>query len=72
MRIALIALPLVAVLLVCCANWWVIKSTEDKVLADINLLNGRSVVLVLGTSNKLRNGTINIAGKTFTVKQNGR
>jgi len=55
----LIALPLVAVLLICCANWWVIKSTEDKVLTDINLLKGRSVALVLGTSNKLRNGSAN-------------
>jgi len=55
----LIALPLVAVLLICCANWWVIKSTEDKVLTDINLLKGKSVALVLGTSNKLRNGSAN-------------
>jgi SanA protein len=53
------ALPLVALLLICCANWWVIKSTEDKVLTDIHLLNGRSVALVLGTSNKLRNGSAN-------------
>jgi len=53
------ALPLVALLLICCTNWWVIKSTEDKVLTDIHLLNGRSVALVLGTSNKLRNGSAN-------------
>lgn len=59
LRIALIALPLFALLLICCANWWVIKSTENKVLTDINLLNGRSVALVLGTSNKLRNGSAN-------------
>jgi SanA protein len=58
-RMVLIALPLVVVLLICFANWWVIKSTEDKVLTDINLLNGRSVALVLGTSNKLRNGSAN-------------
>jgi len=59
LRTMLIALPLLALLLICCANWWVIKSTEDKVLTDINLLNGRSVALVLGTSNKLRNGSAN-------------
>jgi SanA protein len=59
LRIVLMALPLVALLLICCANWWVIKSTEDKVLTDIHLLNGRSVALVLGTSNKLRNGSAN-------------
>jgi len=55
----LMGLPLLALLLICCANWWVIKSTEDKVLTDISLLNGRSVALVLGTSNKLRNGSSN-------------
>ena len=59
LRIVLMALPLVALLLICCTNWWVIKSTEDKVLTDIHLLNGRSVALVLGTSNKLRNGSAN-------------
>jgi SanA protein len=59
LRIALIVLPLLALLLVCCANFWVIKSTEDKVLSDISKLNGRSVALVLGTSNKLRNGSAN-------------
>src|SRR5579859_775593 len=58
-RMVLIALPLAAVALICFANWWVIKSTEDKVLTDINLLNGRSVGLVLGTSNKSRNGSAN-------------
>lgn len=55
----LAALPLLALLLIGCANWWVIKSTEDKVLTDISMLNGRSVALVLGTSNKLRNGSAN-------------
>jgi SanA protein len=59
LRIVLIALPIVAVLLICCANWWVIKSTENKVFTDIHLLKGRSVALVLGTSNKLRNGSAN-------------
>jgi len=59
LKIVLIALPLVVLLLICCANWWVIKSTEDKVLTDIKLLKGRSVALVLGTSNKLRNGSAN-------------
>ena len=52
-------LPIVAITFILCANWWVIRSTEDKVLTDINLLNGRSVALVLGTSNKLRNGSAN-------------
>ena len=55
----LIALPLLVLLLICCANWWVIKSTEAKVITDIKLLNGQSVALVLGTSNKLRNGSAN-------------
>lgn len=55
----MIALPLVAVLLMCCANWWVIKSTEDKVLSNSNQLTGKSVALVLGTSNKLRDGSSN-------------
>ncbi len=55
----LMGLPLLALLLTCFANWWVVKSTEDKVLTDISLLNGRSVALVLGTSNKLRNGSSN-------------
>lgn len=56
---ALIALPLLAVILICCANLWVIKSTEAKVFTDVNSVNGRSVALVLGTSNKLRNGSVN-------------
>ena len=55
----LIALPLLAVALICCANLWVIKSTESKVFTDVNSLSGRSVALVLGTSNKLRNGSVN-------------
>jgi SanA protein len=59
LRIVMMLLPVLALLLICCANWWVIKSTEDKVLTDITLLNGRSVALVLGTSNKLRNGSAN-------------
>jgi SanA protein len=59
LRMVLIVLPFATVALILCANWWVIKSTEDKVLTDINLLNGQSVALVLGTSNKLRNGTAN-------------
>jgi SanA protein len=59
LRIVILVLPLLALLLICCANWWVIKSTEDKVLTDITLLNGRSVALVLGTSNKLRDGSAN-------------
>lgn len=59
LRMVLMILPIAAIVLVLCANWWVIKSTEDKVLTDINLLNGRSVALVLGTSNKLRNGSAN-------------
>jgi SanA protein len=59
LRIVLIAMPTVAITMILCANWWVIQSTEDKVLTDINLLKGRSVVLVLGTSNKLRNGSAN-------------
>jgi len=55
----LMALPVLAMAFVLCTNWWVIESTEDKVLSDFSLLNGRSVVLVLGTSNKLRDGSAN-------------
>lgn len=59
LKIVSIALPMLALLLICSANWWVVKSTQDKVLTDISLLRGRSVALVLGTSNKLRNGLAN-------------
>ncbi len=59
LRMVLILLPMLALLLIFCANWWVIRSTEGKVLNNINLLEGRSVALVLGTSNKLSNGSAN-------------
>jgi SanA protein len=55
----LIALPLMVMLSIFCANWWVIKSTEDKVLSNSDQLTGKSVALVLGTSNKLRDGSAN-------------
>ncbi|HEV8512287.1 MAG TPA: ElyC/SanA/YdcF family protein, partial [Cyclobacteriaceae bacterium] len=59
LRTMLIALPLMVMLSIFCANWWVIKSTEDKVLSNSDQLTGKSVALVLGTSNKLRDGSAN-------------
>jgi SanA protein len=50
---------LVTSLLVLCTNIWVVKSTEKKVLSNIDSLSGRSVALVLGTSKKLSNGQSN-------------
>lgn len=50
---------LITFLFVVLSNWWVIRSTQDKVVNDINSFNGPHVALVLGTSNKLRNGSAN-------------
>ncbi len=55
----LILLLTLALVLTALANWWVIKSTEDRVITNINLIKVRQVALVLGTSNKLRNGSAN-------------
>ncbi len=41
------------------ANIWVVTSTEDKVFSDYHLLPNNQVALVLGTSNKLSNGSPN-------------
>src|ERR1700704_3914418 len=41
------------------SNVWVVWSTADKVYSDYHLLPGRSVALVLGTSNKLTDGSPN-------------
>ncbi len=41
------------------SNVWVVYSTEDKILTDYKNLPDSSVVLVLGTSNKLSNGLPN-------------
>ena len=46
-------------LLIISANVWVIKSTEDKVFSDYKELPINEVGLVLGTSNKLTNGSPN-------------
>jgi SanA protein len=40
-------------------NIWVVSSTEDKILTDFKNLPDSSVALVLGTSNKLANGSPN-------------
>lgn len=40
-------------------NVWVVSSTQDKILTDIKNLPDSSVALVLGTSNKLTNGSPN-------------
>ncbi len=47
------------ILLVIAGNIWVIKSTEDKVFSDYSQLPTNEVGLVLGTSNKLTNGSPN-------------
>ena len=59
LRIVLIALLSLATVLMLCANLWVVISTEDKVLTDINSLDGHKVALVLGTSSKLSSGASN-------------
>lgn len=48
-----------AVVVVSVVNWWVVASTQEKVLSDYRLLPDSSVVLVLGTSAKLIGGTPN-------------
>jgi SanA protein len=40
-------------------NLWVVSSTEDKILTEFKNLPDSSVALVLGTSNKLANGSPN-------------
>jgi SanA protein len=54
-----LVLLITTLLFVVVSNWWVIKSTEDKVITDISTFKGPNVALVLGTSNKLRNGSTN-------------
>jgi SanA protein len=41
------------------SNIWVVTSTEDKVFSDYHLLPDRQVALVLGTSNRLTDGSPN-------------
>jgi SanA protein len=41
------------------SNIWVVTSTEDKVFSDFHQLPNNQVALVLGTSNKLTNGSPN-------------
>jgi SanA protein len=50
---------LFASLFVLAINIWVVASTESKVLEDIDQLPDSSVALVLGTSNKLIDGSPN-------------
>lgn len=59
LRFVLIALFFLATIMILCANLWVVISTEDKVLTDINSLDGHKVALVLGTSSKLTSGASN-------------
>ena len=59
LRMVLFALPVLALMFILCANLWVVFSTEDKVLTDINSLDGHKVALVLGTSRKRSNGSAN-------------
>lgn len=55
----LFLLIVVFTILVVAGNIWVIKSTEDKVFSDYHLLPDNEVGLVLGTSNKLMDGSPN-------------
>ncbi|MBY0435603.1 MAG: YdcF family protein [Cyclobacteriaceae bacterium] len=41
------------------ANWWVVKSTEQRIFSDYALLPVNPVGLVLGTSSRLSNGLPN-------------
>lgn len=59
LRVTITILVLLVSMLMLCANLWVIISTEDKVLTDINSLDGHNVALVLGTSKKLSSGASN-------------
>ncbi len=59
MVVAIAALLILAIAFIFFTNFWVVKSTENRVISDINLLSGHCVALVLGTSNKLRNGSAN-------------
>jgi len=52
------AVCLVAVVIVA-SNIWVVWSTSDKVYSDYRLLPDNAVALVLGTSNKLTDGSPN-------------
>ncbi len=46
-------------LVIVVSNIWVVTSTEDKVFSDYHLLPDNQVALVLGTSNRLTNGSPN-------------
>lgn len=59
LRVALTILGILVTTLMLCANLWVVISTEDKVLTDINSLDGHKVALVLGTSKRLSSGASN-------------
>lgn len=54
-RISLIALSSAMLVLSIC-NIWIVKSTEDKVFADLDKLPKRKVALVLGTSHRSVDG----------------
>lgn len=57
-KVGLYALMFSAVLLLL-ANWWVVKSTEQRIFSDYALLPVNPVGLVLGTSSRLSNGLPN-------------
>lgn len=59
LKIGAIGLLLCTVMIILCANVWVVISTKDKVLTDINSLDGHKVALVLGTSKRLSSGASN-------------
>jgi SanA protein len=59
LKIGVVALLFFAAMVILCANIWVVISTEDKVITDINLLDGHKVALVLGTSKRLSSGASN-------------
>lgn len=47
------------ILLIGVSNWWVIRSTRDRVYTIVDSLPIHRVALVLGTSSKLRSGASN-------------
>jgi SanA protein len=55
----LLALVLLLVISLVACNFWIVKSTENKVFSDLNKLPDHRVALVLGTSHRLVNGRPN-------------
>jgi SanA protein len=46
-------------LLIIAVNFWIIKSTEDRIIQVRELISDKNIVLVLGTSSKLIDGSPN-------------